>query len=273
MRYRSSSRQLDPFLRGLFMDEIDRAVLLEIVQERRAEGCTIATVKRDLTFLSGVCDWAQAQEYLSDNPVLTYLLANRRFLREKAAIIRIPTDEELARLVARAPGNFKHLIRFLEATGIRQEEAASVEHSQIDWTQQTLYLPKTKTHRSRLISLSDAAWQIYRKVPRHNASSYVFWHGAAGKRYRNVASRFAALAEVSGYANTCHALRHRFACRFIWAGGRKEVLQQILGHASIKTTERYIRNVESAIVQDAELRRIGQRSASLDAAAPRLGVL
>jgi integrase/recombinase XerD len=78
----------------------------------------------------------------------------------------------------------------------------------------------------------------------------VFWHGE-DRRYRNVASRFRELvrravakAELEGRSPLkpfrFHDLRHWFAVDYLRNGGSIYTLQQILGHTSIKTTERYL---------------------------------
>jgi integrase len=51
-----------------------------------------------------------------------------------------------------------------------------------------------------------------------------------------------------------HQLRHSFACRWLEAGGSLAALQEILGHSTIVTTQRYARLGE-AHVQD-EARRV-----------------
>jgi site-specific recombinase XerD len=49
-----------------------------------------------------------------------------------------------------------------------------------------------------------------------------------------------------------HQLRHSFACRWIEAGGTLAALQQILGHASVVTTQQYARLSEDSVRREAE---------------------
>jgi integrase/recombinase XerC/integrase/recombinase XerD len=52
-----------------------------------------------------------------------------------------------------------------------------------------------------------------------------------------------------------HQLRHTYACRYLECGGSLAALQQILGHASVTTTERYARLLHAHVMQDAQ--RVG----------------
>ena len=50
----------------------------------------------------------------------------------------------------------------------------------------------------------------------------------------------------------CHQMRHTFACQWLERGGSLAALQQILGHASIETTQRYARLTDEVVMREAK---------------------
>jgi len=53
-----------------------------------------------------------------------------------------------------------------------------------------------------------------------------------------------------------HQLRHTFACMWLERGGSLAALQQVLGHSTIVTTQRYARLTDGIVRAEAE--RMGQ---------------
>jgi integrase len=238
-RYLVSSRQLDPYFRDLYIDEIDRKRVAKMVSERLKLGVTNATIRRDLTAMSSMFDCAVGWIWLEENPVKAY---DRGLIKERRDPITPPSDESISEFVEKISdlANLAKLVLFLRQTGMREEEGASLEWPQIHEMRREATLLKTKTSRPRVVPLSDEAWGTLEGTERHPESRYVFWH-SNGQRYQNVASRLLELKKRHGFTWRVHDLRHKYAIEWLRANPDKiYTLQKNLGHKSIKTTEIYL---------------------------------
>jgi integrase/recombinase XerD len=249
-RYLVSLGQLRGILDELHVDEITARTIAQI--GRRA-GVSNATRRRDITAVSVVLRWCVAQGWCEDNPARAW---DRSVIKERRDPIVMPRDYDIDCVVACAPGNFARMIRFAQHTGMREEECASLERSEIDTRRQAVQLSKTKTNRPRSVPLDERAVGTLAGTPAHLGTRYVFWH-EPGDRYANVASRFGAIVKRAQArakaakqpvprAFRFHDLRHWYAVDHLRRGGSIYELQQILGHSSIKTTEIYLAHLTPA---------------------------
>jgi integrase len=234
-RYVVSLGQLRSIMDNLFIDQIDYRTVSSIA---RRSGASNATRRRDLTAVSVVLRWCVAHGWREDNPAHSW---DRSVIKERRDPVTLPEVADIDRVAAAAPGNFARMVRFAQYTGMRQEEIASLEWSQVDLRRAAVNLIKTKTSRPRSIPLDDRAIGTLAGAVPHIATRYVFWHGMGGDRYLNVASRFALIASKNALRRfNFHALRHWYAVDYLRRGGSIYTLQKILGHSSIKTTEIYL---------------------------------
>lgn len=260
-RYLVSLRRVRGILDGLYIDEIELKTIARIA--RRA-GVSNATRRRDLTAVSMVLRWSVAQGWRADNPARVW---DRGVVPERREPVALPEPYDIDCAVAAAPGNFARLIRFAQFTGMREEEAASLEWREIDRGRAAAQLSRTKTRRPRSVPLDERALGTLAGTAPRLGCPFVFWHevrfpaaiGAAAaaedgpdaSRYLNVASRFAAITKRSRALAKAedralprrfrfHDLRHWFAVDYLRRGGSIYRLKQILGHSSIRTTELYL---------------------------------
>ena len=241
-RYLVSVKQLDPHFADLYVDQITRRKIGVFISARRKEGATNATIRRDLTALSRILSCCVAWGWRDDNPARDY---DRSIIRERRDPIRPPTDEEINAAIAEAPAMVGRIALFAWQTGVRQGEAVTLTHDQVNLKRGEIQLLKTKTNRPRVIPLTDplvapAAGTIA-GTPRHISSPYVFWHGD-GLPYLRLANQFKLITKRAGVQFRFHDLRHRFAIDYLQAsGGNIYRLKEILGHTSVSTTEIYLR--------------------------------
>jgi integrase len=233
-RYLTSFRMVDPVLGKLHLDEIDRRTIAKIAGRK---GPTNATKRRDLTAISQVLRAAGSWGWTDRNAALDY---DRSLIRERREPIRLPTDEDIAALQKACPNAMlRALVLTLQGTGMRLEEAGSLERRQLDFARKAITLERTKTGNARSIPMSAQVVGTLQALPVRLGCPYVFWHGQ-GERYRNLSSQLAAIGKRAGVRFRRHDLRHRFAVDYLRAGGSIYDLQQVLGHKSIKTTEIYL---------------------------------
>ncbi len=144
-------------------------------------------------------------------------------------------------------------------TGMRRRQLTGLQWKHVNLDNKEINLPATtsKTRRAWTIPMSDEVHKSLcdvrkRTVKRLNGDDdlterYVFDIGLFNNRYKcqnhltgEALSGF--FKRLSGWTNTsisAHRLRHTFATRLATLGMYKE-LQQLMGHASIHTTMRYI---------------------------------
>jgi integrase/recombinase XerD len=218
----------------VYLDQIDRRTIAKIAGRK---GPSNATRRRDLTAISQVLRAACGWEWLDHNAALDF---DRRIIRERRDPVRLPTDDEISTFITACPNaTLRALVRILLGTGMRLEEVASMERRQVDFARKAITLERTKTGSARTVPMSAQVVGTLQALPVRLGCPYIFWHGE-GERYRNLSSQLAAIGKRAGVQFRRHDLRHRFAIDYLRRGGSIYDLQQVLGHASIKTTEIYL---------------------------------
>ena len=232
-RYGTSVAALAHILEPLFLDEIDKRVLAQIATRA---GVTNATRKRDLTAVSVILNACEARGWIEAVPAYS-----RRRLKERTAPLILPTAAQVDRLVSHLSPMLGRLVRLLERTGMRLEEAGGLQWGDVDLRRKTITLTETKAGRVRVIPLTDAALGTLSGTPRHIGCPYVFWVGQdKPHRYGDLSGLLYDLRKAAGVKWRIHDLRHLYAVRYLQNGGKLRDLQKILGHGSIAVTERYL---------------------------------
>ncbi len=127
------------------------------------------------------------------------------------------------------------LILFLYATGVRISEALNAKREDVEegW----LKVTHAKGDKERIVPIAPdalAAMELYLKeVPYFKAHLWINYRGEP-------LSRVSAFKIVKKYLDVSpHVLRHSFATALIQGGADLRVVQELLGHASINTTQIY----------------------------------
>ncbi len=243
-RYAVSLLQVEAYLAPLAIDKIDGKAIQALINARRATGATAATIRRDLTAVSAVLTYAEAQEWREGNPTLS----KRKLLRERRDPIALPQPEDVAAVLAVSSPRFAALIRAAELTGCRQAELVAARWRDLNPRARTLEIVG-KGNKRRTIELSDVATAHFLAQPRTLGSELIFCRdgGLAFAQAASDFTHFRRTAEARAKREgrefrrfRFHDLRHLFAVRELRAGRSLYDLSKHLGHTSVKTTEIYL---------------------------------
>ncbi|MGY5465080.1 tyrosine-type recombinase/integrase [Citrobacter koseri] len=134
------------------------------------------------------------------------------------------------------------LLVFLALTGLRLGETRHLLLEDIDWSRQTITLRETKNGKLRCVPVGDKAFVLLTEqrqllgdkgwvFPGHNTTNPV-------AEPRRLQKRICEKAGISPF--TIHEMRHTFATKLIESGADIHTIKDLLGHSTIKVTERYL---------------------------------
>ena len=141
------------------------------------------------------------------------------------------------------------IVEMLYATGARVAELCGLDLSDIDYDRQTIRV-LGKGNKERTIPLGNPAIKALkvwlkdgRESLKNEQSANAVFLGARGKRIDQRAVRtvvYEALSAIEGIERMGpHALRHSAATHLLEGGADLRTVQEILGHASLATTQIY----------------------------------
>ena len=144
--------------------------------------------------------------------------------------------------------NVKHrlLIETLYSSGLRVSECVNLEIDELNLDEKIGKVKLGKGNKDRLFILSDKVVSLIKTYlkSRKIDSKYLFC-GVSGKALSvRMAQKIVKHAAVNAGINRrvfCHALRSSFATHLLEAGTDIRVIQVLLGHSSISTTEKYLK--------------------------------
>lgn len=231
-----------PYLGEKRFDELNMALVTDVLHSAKAKGLKDATVNRIRALLSVIFNLAIDHELIASNP-----MKRVKKLQENNQIERYLSDEELQHLmlVLKHPEHYAisnktivAIIKFLLLTGVRKREAMDMQWSDVDFTKSTWLLKFNKSGKARHIALNTDAMAILNALPK--ISTYIFANPEAGKPYNDIRKTFDKVMQCAGISNMrIHDLRHNFASLAVNSGESLFVVQKLLGHASPQTTQRY----------------------------------
>ncbi len=197
---------------------------------------TNATINRDVTILKHVLEYAREVGVIRRNHIRDVKkLPELRKERPRA------TDEEVDYLLACLPERLRPVLGFIRETGCRLEEGLSVMHHQIRRNERVVvFTDNTKSGKFRLAPLTEKCLEYidaYSTIP---GCPYVFWSEHTRTRYNNLYKYWYEARENAGLPwFQIKDLRRHYGIVLSESGAEMHVIQAVLGHSSVATTEKY----------------------------------
>lgn len=137
------------------------------------------------------------------------------------------------------------MFRVLLETGLRLSEMLHLKVYDFDFKTNTILVKKTKTNLERYVFFSNETKDLLNKYivsARLEYNIFIdFITGNILETYsvESICTRLRKRLQIKKSINP-HKWRHTFATNFNRRNGNMEVLRQILGHTSLKTTQKYL---------------------------------
>jgi len=158
------------------------------------------------------------------------------------------TKAEIVRLLE-ATQNLKHqlLLSLMYGSGLRVSEAVSLKIAQLDCLGRKILVKSGKGAKDRLTLLSKKSIDLLNRYwPLLPGNQTYLFAGVGHQGHltsRSAEKIFKQALNRAGIKKSagCHSLRHSFATHLLEKGTELNVIQKLLGHENIKTTQIYAR--------------------------------
>jgi integrase/recombinase XerC len=247
--YGSDLRQFAAFVtaRGAHLADVDihgvRAYLASLAGATRK-----TSVARKLAALKHFFRFCASHGGRRDDPATSLAAPKReRFLPPHLTVDEMFRVLDGMRAAGPIPGRDRAILELLYSTGIRVSELVHLDWSDVDRRGEVVRV-LGKGRKERIVPIGATALaaleRYHRQWPadRRRDRSAVFLNARGGRlTVRSVArivEHHVGRAETRVRASP-HAFRHSFATHLLNAGADLRAIQELLGHASLSTTQRY----------------------------------
>jgi site-specific recombinase XerD len=250
--YRTDLEQFADWLgaRDLGLGDVDVRVLSDYVAElgRRRPKLAPATIGRKLSAVRGLLRSALGPAHVPDAS-----LAPKRARRLPAAPKTDEVETLLDGLERDGPLGLRNraLVELVYSAGLRSAEAVGLDLQDVDFDQELVHV-RGKGGKERAVPLGEeAAFRLgrYLRDGRPHLAA-----GAENAVFLSARGRRLDTSTLRRLTPNPHRLRHAFATHLLEGGADLRVIQELLGHSSLSTTQIY------SHVDGRRLRRVYDRA-------------
>ena len=257
--YQQDIESFDNYLssKGESIESANPQIIRMYLSKEMEDGKTKVTCCRRIAGLRHFYEYLFRQNYIKENPFL-FVGAPKKEIRYPEALYLEQVEMLFAKNKERQD-DLKYrdqaIIELLYASGVRVSELVSIKMNSIDLKNRTIRV-FGKGRKERMVMFTKSCQktlQDYLKnSPLRHSSDYLFTN-TQGNQLTTRGVEYI-LKEIQ---NKCgiqlglhpHMLRHTFATHLLEGGADLRVIQELLGHESINTTQIYTHITEEAMKQ------------------------
>lgn len=164
--------------------------------------------------------------------------------RKSKRLPQVLSTEEIKALFDATP-NLKHrcMLQTIYAGGLRLQELLNLTLRDIDSDRMVIRIRQSKGAKDREVPLSKYLLNALRTYYRHYRPHKFLFEGNIGGQYsrssvQKICKRALSKAGITKEVSV-HGLRHSYATHLLESGTDLRIIQELLGHGSVKTTEIY----------------------------------
>ena len=255
---------IQPVFGSVKMSQISRGAIQEFLHGKVEAGSAKGSVNRMLVLLRYGYNLAIEWELpgVTENPARKI-----KPFQENNKIERYVSVEESGALKKTLEASSNPLLKFIVAlllvTGARKQEALRCRWEDINFETKVWRVPLSKSGLARHVTLSDTAIRFLVAVRAHNKIAlgvrfldcpYVFPSPKTLRPFSTIFYRWNTARRKAGLSDLrIHDLRHTFASTLVNSGVSIYEVQKLLGHAHIRTTERYAHLKQDRLQESASI--------------------
>ncbi|MCR5265443.1 MAG: tyrosine recombinase [Cyanobacteria bacterium RUI128] len=240
-------RDISSFIDFCEVDNINHITRLHIssyIMDLREHNIAATSISRKISALKSFMKWATANEYLSDNPVSSIEPAKLpKHLPKVLTLNEIKTlfDSPLSLLE-------RVIVELLYSCGLRVSELCSLNLSNINMNAQNI-ICYGKGSKERIVPFGECAKQILSEYLKERelihakysieADTFLINYNGKPMSRQDIYRIVHKLGLIINKEISPHTLRHTFATHLLENGADLRVVQELLGHSDVATTQLY----------------------------------
>lgn len=136
--------------------------------------------------------------------------------------------------------NLKHktILTLTYSVGLRVSEVVNLKIEDIDSTRMLIHIKNAKGRKDRIVPLSQNVLELLRKYYKEYKPTEYLFNGQNSRQY-SIGSCQNIYKKYIDSNSSIHCLRHSSATTLLENGTDVRIIQKILGHSNVKTTEIY----------------------------------